>query len=208
MALGDPYATLAELKTRLGITDTTDDTRLSDALNTASRGIEKYCRRQFNKQTGATARVFYPCGEYLAKPDDFWTTASLVVATDQDNDGTFEITWASTDYQLEPLNGIVDGESGWPYWRIRSVLGRMYPVFYGGPGPRRASLQVTAQWGWTAVPSPVHEACLVLAEDTFKLASAPFGVAGFGELGVMRVGDNQRVTAMLAPYRRDVVLVA
>ena len=50
MALGGNYATSDELKGYLGqaTADTTDNTRITDALNSASRSIEKYCHRQFN----------------------------------------------------------------------------------------------------------------------------------------------------------------
>lgn len=205
MAIGDPYATLAELKSRLGIGDTSDDTRLTSALNTASRGIEKECRRQFNDAGTASARMFYPRSGCLTKVDDFHTTVSaatgLIVATDQGDDGTYETTWSDTDFFLEPLGGVSDGESGWPYWRIRAV-NKYFPVC-----TRRPSLQLTARWGWAAVPDPIKEACLVLASEIFKLKDAPFGVAGYGDYGPVRVRQNPIACQMIAPYKRDPVLV-
>lgn len=208
MALGDSYATLAELKTRLGgVSGSTDDAALTSALAVASRGIEKVCGRQFNQATSATARVYDPCTHCLAEVEDFYTTSGLVIVTDGDNDGVYETTWAAADYQLEPLNGVVDGESGWPYRTIRAVNARRfwYSSVYS---LRRAPLQVTAQWGWSAVPVGVKEACLAVAEETFKLKDAPWGVAGVGEWGTMRVRSNPMVMAMIAPYRLNPVLVA
>lgn len=204
MALGDPYATLAELKVRLGIdeSDTADDTRLNDALASVSREIERHCGRQFNKATTATARIYYPVNGCLAKVDDFHTRTDLVIATDEGDAGTYSTTWSAVDYQLEPLNGIVDGELGWPYWRIRAVGSRYFPR------NRRASVQVTAQWGWGAVPAPVKEACLILAEETAKLADSPFGVGGYGQFGIVRVRDNPMAARKLMKYERDPVKVA
>jgi hypothetical protein len=202
VALGDSYASLSELKTRLGITDSSDDTALTAALATASRGAEKYCGRQFNLAALASARVYRPDSSRLVMVDDFATALGLVVATDEGDDGVFQTTWAAADYQLEPLNGVVDGEPGWPYWRIRVVGSRWFPC------GRRATVQVTAQWGWAAVPAAVKEASLIMAEETFKLKDAPFGVAGFGEFGAVRVRDNPKAAGLLAPYRRNPVLVA
>lgn len=212
MALGDPYAVRGELKRRLdNMTVTTWDADIDNALLVASRGIEKVCHRQFNKTTSATARVYDyaartvgPCvlDKCLAIVDDFHTTTGLVIGIDSSDDGTFATTWTTADYQLEPLNGVIDGESGWPYWRIRAV-GQTFPTSL-----RRAPLQVTAQWGWTAVPAPVKEACLLVAEETFKLREAPWGVASVGEWGTMRVRSNPMAMAMLHPYRRDAILVA
>jgi hypothetical protein len=196
MAIGDSYASLPELKDRLGITDTVDDERGNDALESASREIESACGRQFNQTASATARIFYPHDACWATVDDFYTLSGLVVATDGGDDGTYETTWTAADYQLEPLNGVFDGEQGWPYSEIRAIS-RSFPT-----GVRRAPLQVTAQWGWAAVPAPVRQACLILAAETLKLKDAPFGVAGFGEFGAVRVRDNPMVAKKLAPYMR------
>jgi hypothetical protein len=196
MALGGNYASLPELKDRLGIADTVDDDRCNDALASASREIESACGRQFNQATSATARIYYPRDACRAAVDDFYTVTGLVVATDEGDDGTYETTWAAADYQLEPLNGVFDGEQGWPYFEIRAVS-RWFPTLV-----RRAPLQVTAQWGWAEVPAPVRQACLILASETLKLKDAPFGVAGFGEFGAVRVRDNPMVAKKLAPYMR------
>jgi hypothetical protein len=202
VALGASYATLPELKTRLGIDNTTDDAALTNALNSVSRHIEAYTSRQFNDAGSATARVYYPDACRRTAVDDFHTDTGLIVQTDDGDTGTFDTTWTSADFQLEPLNGLVDGQPGWPYNTIRAVEGRMFPA------GRRATLKVTARWGWAAVPAEVKEACLIGAEETFKLKDAPYGVAGFGEFGVVRIRENAKVATLLAPYRRSPVLVA
>lgn len=202
MALGDSYATVAELKTRMGITVSTGDSQLAEALSASSRGVEKCCGRQFNKTTTAAARVYYPdvCGQTVV--DDFHTITDLAIKTDQGDDGTFETTWTTSDYQLEPLNGVVDGESGWPFYRITAIGGRLFPS-----AGKRAPLQVTAQWGWTAVPARVKEATLMGAEELYRLKDAPFGVAGFADFGAIRVRANPYIIALLSPYRRHALLV-
>jgi len=196
------YATLPGLKARLDLSTATDDDRLTEALSSASREIEAWCERQFNKTTTASARVYRPRNRCLAAVDDFHTTTDLVVAVDSGGDGTYEQTWSAADYQLEPLNGIVSGQSGWPYRRI-TAMNRWFPTC-----SKRPSVQVTARWGWTAVPPPVKEACLIMAAEVFKLADAPFGVAGFGEFGAVRVRMNTRAQTLLAPYRLHPMLVA
>jgi len=202
MALGDSYADVAELKTRLDINDTAEDDQLEAALATASRGIEKECSRQFNLATSATARVFEPENHCLTYVDDFSTADGLIIAIDRGEDGTYEETWTASDYQLKPLNGVVDGEIGWPFWKVQAV-GRFFPCRY-----RRAPVQVTAKWGWAAVPAPIKEATLILAEDLFKLTSTPFGAGGFADFGRIRARENPHVLTRIAPYKRYAVLVA
>jgi hypothetical protein len=202
MAMGDSYATLPELKARFSITDDTrSDAALLAALQAASRGIELVCDRQFNIATEATPRVYHADFYTFASVDDFHTTADLAIATDEDGDGVFEQPWTAADYQLEPLNGINEGQPGWPFSKIRAVGSRAFRC------GRRASLQVTAQWGWTAVPAPVRDACLIVAGELFKLKEAPFGVAGFTDYGAVRVRENPVAMKQLSPYVRYKVLV-
>jgi hypothetical protein len=202
MALGDNYATLAELKSYLTISTTQYDTELTAALNSASREIERYARRQFNDAGSATSRVYYPQDAYLVVLDDFFTTSGLVVETDSTDSGAFDQTWTSADYQPEPLNQVRNGYSGWPYWKIRAVESLTFP------DGRRPTVRVTARWGWASVPAPVKQACLILAAKTFQIKDSPLGVAGFGEFGVVRVQDDRMAMAKLMPFCRDRWLVA
>ena len=199
MAIGDPYATMAELKVRLEIPvgDTKDDTRCTQAVNAASRGIERVCKRQFNKAASATARTVYPTRDRLVITPDFHTDTDLVVAADTTDDGTFDTTFAASDLQLEPLDGVQDGIEGWPYWRIRAVGTTDFPRL------ERASVRVTAQWGWTAVPADIKEATLIAAAELFKLVDAPLGVTGMADWGMIRVRDNPKVYSLIAPYARS-----
>lgn len=203
MALGDPYATLAELKARLGITSTADDARLTGALAAATLGVELACHRQFNDAGAASARTYVATTALLATVDDFSTTTGLVVAIDLDGDGVFETTLTiDVDFQVEPAGGVVGGVPGWPFWwlRIRSRSARRFPC---GGGDLR--VQVTARWGWAAVPAPVKEATLAGAQELFSLKEAPFGVAGFDQFGAIRVRDNPKIRGLLAGYRHAVV---
>ena len=197
------YATLSELKAYLGITDTASDTQLTDSLVTASRGIDHFCGRRFFADVAATARIFVPRDRHVVKTDDFQSTSGLIIQADTGDDGTFASTLASTDYELEPFNNLNDGEPGWPYYRI-TYLTSTWPIWNN----RRGVVQVTAKWGWSAVPGPVKQACVYLAEEAYKLKGSPFGVAANDQFGPIRMRENPRVMSMLNPYRDAVVMVA
>jgi hypothetical protein len=208
LEVGTPwYLTLAKLKSYVtvgvGAADTSKDSELSDSLGTASRDIDGHCGRRFYKDTTATARLLYPEPdlENRIRVPDFWTTDGLILELDQDGDGVFETT--QTAYELQPLNGIVDSEEGWPYNLIKPI-GWSWPTYCN-----RASVRLTAKWGWSAYPGAVVSSCAILATETTKLArEAPFGVAGYGAFGAVRVRDNPRVTSMLSRYVIDPVKVA
>jgi hypothetical protein len=202
VALGDPYVTLADQKHYMGIdpTNTAEDIKLTNALSATTAGINGICGRQFNRAGSVSDRVYIPRTTTKVDVDDFHTTVGLVVATDEDGDGVYETVWSSSDYQLEPLNGIVEGEPGWPFYRIRAVGTRRFPCMSD-----RATVKVSSDWGWAAVPEPVKTACRIVSEETWKLKDAPFGVAGVADFGVMRVRDNPMAMARLAKYQRDPV---
>jgi hypothetical protein len=56
----------------------------------------------------------------------------------------------------------------------------------------------------------VLQAAQIQAVSIFKSADAPLGVAGFGDIGVVRLRQAMHPVAMslLSQYRRDPVLVA
>ena len=202
------------LKQVLGITftDAEDDARLFMACDAATSMIQAHCDRQFIADTTATARVFVASTPWTCHVDDISTTTDLVIKTDEDDDGVFETTWSAADYQLEPLNGRLSGQA-WPYTTIRGVESREFPFDYG-----RALVQVTARWGWATtdattvayLPSAVVQAAQIQATSLYKSADAPLGIAGFGDIGIMRLRQalHPVAIALLAPFRKEAVLVS
>lgn len=198
MALGDRYVDLDDLKQYMSIPNgiTASDDELGDALDSASREIEDWCGRQFHDAGTTSSRVYQPEHADLVYVDDFHTTTGLTVETDEDKDGTYDTTWSSSEYQLEPLNGVVEGRSGWPFGAIRALDDKSFPT------GKRATVRITAQWGWAAVPTQVLQACRIIASETANLAHTPLGVAGFGEWGAIRVKNSPVAQRKLARYVR------
>ena len=191
------YATVPQVRSQLGIADTMADDALAIAVESASRMIDAECGRVFYASGTAVARVFSTLEREVVEFDD--ATAVTEIATDDDRDGVFETTWDAADYQLEPLNGLASGVP-WPYTRVRAVGSRIFPTAHG-----RALIRVTGTWGFTPVPPQVAQACVLLAARLWKRADAPFAVAGFGDLGAIRVSrTDPDVAALLAPFRRPV----
>jgi hypothetical protein len=198
MAIVNGYCTLAALKAALRITDTLDNDLLEVAIESASREIDGYCERVFYS-TSAT-RIYAPQNIYLVETDDIVSVTSVKTSTDG---LTFDTTLASTDYQLEPLNGIAGGLST-PYTQIRAVGNYLWPAY----SPQtilhlEASVQVVGVFGWSAVPTAIKQATIILAMRLFKRLDSPLGIAGFGDMGQMRVGRfDPDVDALLAPFRK------
>ena len=206
MAITDGLCTLDEVKAALALTvdNTVHDTRIEVAVEAASRMIESECRRTFTDAGSATARLYVAEHPWYVEVDDFHTTTGLVVRTDPGADGTFDLTWSTGDYQLEPLSGRWNGRT-WPYNRIRARASLTFPRYR-----REALIEVTAQWGWASVPTDVKQAAIVQSVALFKASDAPFGAAGVVDAGVLRIRTALHPTAaaLVAEYRRDSALVA
>lgn len=193
MSITNGYCTLAELKTWLGTTTTIDDTLLEDAVEAASRKIDRDCDRAFY-QLAATARIYTAGrGDYLPI-DDLVSVTTL--KTDEDGDRTYEQTWATTDYDLTPDNASDVSE---PYTAVllspRST--KWFPTL-------RRSVQITGTWGWPAVPDAIKTATLILASRLVKRKDSPLGVAGSSALGeaILLGKADPDVAGLIAPYRR------
>lgn len=189
------YVALSELKDALGITGSTDDTFLNLAIDASETAIDDLCGRVFTAAGSATART-YRAQPYLAVTDDISATTGLVIKTDTSGDGTFDTTWTATDYQLEPLNDLAKGRG---VNTIRAVGSEVFPVY----GDGLAGVEVTARWGWPAVPDPVKQATLMMSSRLYGRKASPMGVIGVGDFGPVRISrSDPDIAHLLMDYRR------
>jgi hypothetical protein len=206
-SLGKLYCTPQMLKSRLGITDTADDYEIYAACFSASREIENYTERTFWR-TASEARTFVPHDLYHVRLGEYNDLVSVsALATDFAGDGVFETSWLSTDYQLLPYNASAGPEPR-PYTIVKAVGSKQFPYpdywyNYSFSIPARVDrVQITGVWGWPEVPWGIRMAASILAEETLKLKEAPFGVAGFGEFGSVRIRQNPKVKVFASPYAK------
>ena len=194
MSITNGYATLNQLKSamRIPLADTVDDDLLETSIESASRQIDGHCQRRFYSTAGT--RVFTPGDSFICETDDIISITTLMTSSDGDG---FDTTWQTTDYQLEPLNGVAGGLDT-PYTQLRAVGDYLFPT-YG----LEATTRIEGVFGWSAVPTAINQATIILAQRQYKRYDSPLGVTGFGDLGVIRVsGVDPDVAKLIAPYRR------
>jgi len=203
MPITNGYATRNQVKAalRIGTADTIDDDLIDNCVGAASRLIDGYCNRRFWQSGTAEARVFQAEDSFYCSIDDIAGTA-ITLKTSSFADGNFDVTWTRSDYQLEPLNGNLDGLT-WSYDKIRAVGDYLFPTVNANYG-EQALVQVTAVFGWPSVPEPVTQATIIQASRIFKRYDSPLGVAGFGDLGAIRVSRflDPDMAQLVEPYRR------
>jgi len=200
MTITNGYATRDDIKNalRIPLSDTQDDDLIDVAVESASREIDGYCERVF--YSTSETRVYIPQSGFVVETDDISTLTTLKTSPDGEE---FSVTWAESDRQLEPLNGIAGGLTT-PFTRIRAIGDYLFPIW----DPRNvnaheATVQVTGTFGWTATPKAVEQACILLSMRLFKRLDAPLGAVGFGDIGVVRVSRiDPDIESLLSPYRR------
>lgn len=196
MAITNGYTNLNEVKQAMSIpaSDTIDDTMIEIAIESASRAIDAYTNRNFYS-SGTATRYYSPTSNYVCDTDDI---SEFIHVKTMDSTDQYLIDWQTTDYQLEPLNNSVDGMYT-PYTRIRAIGDNLFQPLNG-----EATVEVRAVFGYTPMPIQIKQACIIQASRLFKRLDSPLGVAGFGDLGVIRVSSrlDPDVAMLIDPYRR------
>ena len=136
------YVTLDALKASGGIAGAGDDDERRDLLEAVTEQIDAYCRRTFRTYlatyylTPEKARAVLLDTEELG----LGLLAVTTLKTDADGDRTYEVTWATTDFDLLPLNA---ANRQRPYYEI-SVTPDGNQSF-----PRvQRGLEIVGKWGF------------------------------------------------------------
>lgn len=199
------YATTAQLKSYLGITSSSDDSLLSDAISGAQAMIDAFCHRHFEPESkhgpaASHTHYFTPLSERDGGDllDDYTLNlghdlAELTSITN--GDGTAIPTNAVV---LLPLNVV-------PANMIRIKSSSSY--FWTYTDSPEGAVQIAGKWSYsTDVPADIARACLRLAAylyrqregtpDSDRAILSADGVV----LAAPRIPSD--ITAMLTPYIR------
>jgi len=189
MALID-YTDLPTMKIYIGVdANSKYDNLLEEAITAASRDIDNRTGRYFGKDDAPTVRT-YIAGNGIMFVDDIASADSITITDSNGNE------LDPDKYRSFPLNGVVNGQPGWPVTRIKSrsfCKGQEYTV--------------EATYGWDSIPDVVEETAKILAAETFLTKDTPHGVKGIDEFGVVRIRESRQIMMKLAPLVKEAVIV-
>ena len=136
------YASRDALKTIAGITGTGDDAQYRRVLEAVTSQLDAFTRRTF--RTYLATYYFSPQSSRRVLLDAEELGLGLLsvtsLKTDEDGDRTYETTWATTDYDLLPLNA---ANKQRPYWEI-AITPEGTEAFPRG----QKGLEVVGKWGF------------------------------------------------------------
>ena len=96
------------------------------------------------------------------------------------------------------MKGVTGGATV-PFTRLRAIDNYLWPTAQG-----EATVKITGLFGYPAVPITVTQAAVLQASRIFTRLLSPLGIAGFGDLGVVRVSRqlDPDVAQLVEPFRR------
>jgi hypothetical protein len=195
MAITNGYCSLAQMKSALRIpsADVIDDSILELAVEAASRMIDAECDRNFFSVSAT--RDYVPNDRITVDTDDLTVITS--VKLDDQGDGTFLITLATSDFQTEPLNQRVSGNP-FPVYRLRMIGDYLLPEW-----GQQATVRIAGTYGFTPVPIQITQATIIQSTRIFKRLDSPLGLTwGVDGMG-MRVGKvDPDVAQLIRPFKK------
>ena len=182
------YLSVDELKNYGFSTTVGDRLDYAGGIEAAEQQIDIMCQRRFELADTATARVYRPTpGSTHLWLHDFTTLTSIV------EDGVTLVE--NTDFVLEPLNGKTAAGEPRPYDRAVKVTGAWYT-----DGPK-ATVTVTATWGWATIPSGAKEACKILAKAFLDGRDIKSGIVALADTGGVSEREAKAVRDFVRDYR-------
>lgn len=173
-----------------GHSETSYDTDLIiAAIDAATDWLDMACGRRFAVAGAGSARTYVPTfGSGRLMIDDCTTVTALT------ENGT--ALAENTDYVLRPLNNLAASGETVPY----DVALRLDKPWY--TNGHRATISVTATWGWAAIPTMIVEACKILTKEFLEQRDVRHGLVGFSEAGGIRATDNLKVRQAVERYSK------
>ena len=196
MTLTNAYTTTALVRAGVDIpaTDTSEDIPIEAAIASASRQVDAHCGgRRFWQDATVVTRTYVATDDRILCVDDISTTTGLIVKTDTNGDGTYGTTLAiTTNFLLWPTNaGAQYPVEPWTEIHLVDFGATYFPMWSSG----RPGVQVTAKFGWAAVPDAVAMATLIQAIHVYKSPDAVFGMIQMGDGYASRLRSQMHPTA-------------
>lgn len=198
--------TLSNVKTRLGISSSADDTLLGKLQDTADAFIANYCDRDFN---GGTFTEYHPGGSIFVHVRNYPITSVTSVKVDPAYQFGSETLVATDRYVVHSERGVLQALDG-PF-----LPAPQSPLVNGDirawtRGPR--VIQVVYTTATDAVPNDVKEAYALLISQWYQQVKTNVAT-GFQNVSQQKFGDTfaiytnandavtQAVVTLLSPYR-------
>lgn len=167
---------------------TDEDEHFDEAIDSAVSAVGGEINRPLVVASASpSSRVFRPnrCRRLLLI-DDCVAVSSIV-----ENGATLTV---STDYALEPLNGLDARGETVPYSQVRRFSTDWYT------DDDKATVSISARWGWLAIPTQLVTATKIVAKDVLMNRDVKFGIVAVTDAAVFSARSNPTVRTAVDRY--------
>ena len=205
----NPYCALADVKTAMNVTTTTDDTWIGVLITEAQADIDQYLGYSFQQDVG-TSRIYDGNDDDQLWIDDcqsFTQVLETVFNPFIGANGAFTLGSPLTlditaDCIAQPNNAGSQTDTR-SFYLLRRLTG--LPFQFG-----RQNYKVTGTWGFTAIPVPITRACKLLTIHYYKRRDAAYGmktsVKQYGQKTQEPYDMPEEVCCILDKYKRRLFL--
>jgi hypothetical protein len=207
-----PLIDTATYKSLMGVQvgDTRDDTRITALLPAASRAITSFTNRDFSVAGAPSTRTYLYDNSGFLDIDDCTNITALT--TDAGISGQSfpmdAVTWMAMPQDDSDVFYYVLVTGG-PYFGVSTEMGFTYNLDTIGLQTKSPTVNVTATWGWPAIPDDVKLAtALTVSELMSGVSGEGDGLTAEAISGYSRSwgGRNQATPALVIPNRaRDLL---
>lgn len=166
--MADQLCTTAQVKSRVNITDATDDVLLSELIDQVSSWIEGFTGRKLVPEVGATYVFDTEAGYVLRIPRGIRAITSMGVASQvhqPDVAGTYTTVPAS-DRILRPK--AVDLPEGWPSTEVRISRGTLTGTV-SAFGRIDNGCTITGDFGFVATPPDIQAVAIEAVVNAYQV---------------------------------------
>jgi ribonuclease BN (tRNA processing enzyme) len=185
----------------IGLSGTSQDNNIDNAINASSRLIDQITGRHFYKSQSVQVKYFTPDNHYILDVPDIATTTGLIVQLDTTDDGSHNKTITlDTDFYLKAINVTdLEGDNDIPYQTLVILDKRSSERF--DPDIVK-NVKITATWGFNAIPDAIKQACLLQSSRLWKRKDSPFSTYGSGDTGETELFQKMDPDAktLIKPY--------
>jgi hypothetical protein len=175
--MADLLCTIAQVKARAGITDSSDDAMLTEMATEVSGWIEAYTGRRLAPDNAATYVFDTKAGTVLNIPYGVRSVTSMGVAqTHQPDTGGVYTTIPAADIILRPK--VQDGPIGWPFTSVRITRGKLAGTV-STFSTCENGCTITGNFGFATVPPDIES----VAIDAVVTAYSTRGNGASGVIG-------------------------
>jgi hypothetical protein len=163
------YCDLADVKTSMNVTSTTDDAWITELISEAQADIDRELGYSFQQDGPGSSRVYDGNDNYTLWIDDCLAITQVLQTTYNPYLGANNVyTLGNPQTEDVTADCILQPNNKTPQYLLTRISG--LPFEFG-----KQNYNITGTWGYSDIPLPITRACKLLVVHYYKRRDAGYG---------------------------------